>query len=214
MWVAGGGLLEELHCAANDAIERLPGDAHLAAVERVVADALRRTCKAFNQRRPEVVVIAHEADPRAGAAAMASATRRQADSPQGDRGGGQQRGQRGRWGQQQQQQQGGRRMSDREAEEVLAERKRRKQAERERQLLVAPKGGELDDMGAPSGAWVPAGGCSGPVCRAALGCSGRRWPPAVAGRLREPAAASWGLPRPRPPIIPSASPSCLPLPCR
>lgn len=60
MWVDSGRLVEELHGAAEDAVARLPGDAHLAAVERVVADALRRTCKAFNQRRPEVVVIAHE----------------------------------------------------------------------------------------------------------------------------------------------------------
>ena len=54
MWVDQGRLLEDLHAAAEDAVGRLPGDAHLAAVERVVADALRRTCKAFNQRRPEV----------------------------------------------------------------------------------------------------------------------------------------------------------------
>lgn len=85
MWVDSGRLLEDLHQAAEDAIARLPGDAHLSAVERVVSDSLRRTCKAFNQRRPEIVVIAHEADPRAGAAAMAAATRRQAEG--GERGG-------------------------------------------------------------------------------------------------------------------------------
>jgi hypothetical protein len=165
MWVAGGDLLEELHRAASEAIERLPGDAHLAAVERVVADALRRTCKAFNQRRPEVVVIAHEADPRAGAAAAAAAARRQQEAPdrrqqdapdrRSDRYG-ERRG--GRGGRTQQQQQDGR-LSEREAEAVLQERRRRRAAERERELLVAPKGGELEELGAPSG------GCSGPRLR-------------------------------------------------
>lgn len=174
MWVAGGDLLAELHAAAGEAIERLPGDAHLSAVERVVADALRRTCRSFNQRRPEVVVIAHEADPRAGAAAMAAATRRQQDTVQPNErrgadgyiiggggngsGGSQQRSQpRGagaRWQasqrEQQQQQQPSARMSEREADEVLAERRRRQAEQRERDLLVAPKGGDLADMGAPS----------------------------------------------------------------
>lgn len=46
------------------AVRRLPGDASLVAVERTVADAIRRACKDFNQRRPDVIVIAHEMDPR------------------------------------------------------------------------------------------------------------------------------------------------------
>lgn len=45
-------------------MKRLPGDASLVAVERSVADAIRRSCRDFNQRRPEVIVIAHEMDPR------------------------------------------------------------------------------------------------------------------------------------------------------
>ena len=76
MWTDNGRLLESLHAAADAAVAKLPGDATLAAVERTVADALRRCAKGFNNRRPEVVVIAHEADPRAGAAAAASAARR------------------------------------------------------------------------------------------------------------------------------------------
>ncbi|KAL4452436.1 hypothetical protein ABPG75_008098 [Micractinium tetrahymenae] len=169
MWVGGGRLLEDLHAAAEDAIARLPGDARLAAVERVVADALRRTCKAFNQRRPEVVVIAHEADPRAGQAAMAAANRRQA--AEGREGQGQQydrfasggrgerpdRGPRGGGGAGWQRSLAPRadreQLSEAEAEAVLEERERRRrarQAERERDLLVAPKGGEIDDLGVPS----------------------------------------------------------------
>ena len=50
---------------------RLPGDASLVAVERAVADAIRRACKDFNQRRPDVVVIAHEMDPRYNTIAQA-----------------------------------------------------------------------------------------------------------------------------------------------
>lgn len=46
MWVGlSDRLLEQLHAAAKEAVERLPGDAALSAVERVVADSLRRTCK-------------------------------------------------------------------------------------------------------------------------------------------------------------------------
>lgn len=49
---------------SDAAVKRLPGDASLVAVERTVADAIRRSCRDFNQRRPDVIVIAHEMDPR------------------------------------------------------------------------------------------------------------------------------------------------------
>lgn len=113
-----------------------------------------------------MIVIAHEFDPRAGAAAAASARRRDTSSDfgtdlrgfqggqqqqRGDRGGwqGQQRGYQGRGGGQQQQHQ---RMSEREAREVLAENDRRRQQRvREADRLSAPKGAELEDL-ASSGA--------------------------------------------------------------
>jgi beta-CASP RNase J family ribonuclease len=76
MWTDGGKLLELLHNSAEVAIAKLPGDAALSAVERVVGDSLRRAAKQFNSRRPEVIIIAHEADPRMGAAAGAMAKRR------------------------------------------------------------------------------------------------------------------------------------------
>ena len=76
MWTDGGKLLELLHSSAETAISRLPGDAALSAVERVVGDSLRRAAKQFNNRKPEVIIIAHEADPRMGAAAGAMAKRR------------------------------------------------------------------------------------------------------------------------------------------
>ncbi|KAL3161242.1 hypothetical protein ABBQ38_009606 [Trebouxia sp. C0009 RCD-2024] len=76
MWVDNGRLLEVLHKVSDAAVKRLPGDASLVAVERAVADAIRRGCKDFNQRRPDVIVIAHEMDPREGAAARASLLRR------------------------------------------------------------------------------------------------------------------------------------------
>lgn len=64
---------------------------------------------------------------------------------------------------------GEREMSEREAEALLAERERRRrarQADRDRELLVAPKGGELDDMGAPS--------AGARLSRCCPGCSSRR----------------------------------------
>ena len=54
--------VDGLQQAANTAVARLPGNATLLAVERLVAQSLRRECRAFNQRRPEVIVIAHEHD--------------------------------------------------------------------------------------------------------------------------------------------------------
>jgi hypothetical protein len=77
MWVDRGRLLEELHRAATSAVERLAGNTGPAAVERVVVAALRNAAKAFNQKRPEVVVVVHEADARLAAAIMAVSEGRQ-----------------------------------------------------------------------------------------------------------------------------------------
>ena len=121
MWTDNGRFLEQLHGAADAAVGKLPGDAALSAVERVVSDALRRCAKQFNNRRPEVVVIAHEADPRAGAAATASSVRRRGDRPT---------------------------LSEEEASVVMEERKHRRQLQREKDLLFAGKGGEMEELGA------------------------------------------------------------------
>lgn len=120
MWTDNGRLLEQLHGAADSAVGKLPGDAALSAVERVVGDALRRCAKQFNNRRPEVVVIAHEADPRAGAAASASVVRRRADRPT---------------------------LSEDEASAVMEERRQRRSQQREKDLLFAGKGGEMEELG-------------------------------------------------------------------
>lgn len=45
------------------ALWRLPYDAELSAVERVVTKAILRESKAFNRKQPEVIVIANESDP-------------------------------------------------------------------------------------------------------------------------------------------------------
>ena len=45
------------------AIQRLPNDAQLAAVEKIVGESIRRECQAFNRRVPEVIVIANEGNP-------------------------------------------------------------------------------------------------------------------------------------------------------
>jgi len=69
MWTDEGRLLARFVRAAEAAVGRLPSDALVVAVERVVAEALRREARIYNARRPEVVVIAHEYDPRAAARA-------------------------------------------------------------------------------------------------------------------------------------------------
>jgi hypothetical protein len=131
MWTDNGRLLEQLHGAADSAVSKLPGDAALSAVERVVSDALRRSAKQFNNRRPEVIVIAHEADPRAGAAANASAVRRRGSGGGAGTAGG-----------------GERHMSEEEAAGLLEERRVKKQQQREKDLLFAGKGGDVEEMGA------------------------------------------------------------------
>lgn len=70
MWVDKGRLLEVLHRAAQGAISAQPLDCSLSVAERVVADAIRRACKDYNKRSPEVIVIAHEVDPRNGQAVL------------------------------------------------------------------------------------------------------------------------------------------------
>jgi hypothetical protein len=50
--------------AATSAVSDLPVDASLTAVERAAVDAVRRAARSLNNRRPEVIVVAHEHDPR------------------------------------------------------------------------------------------------------------------------------------------------------
>jgi len=122
MWTDGSRLLEQLHTIAETAVGKLPGDAALSAVERVVTDSLRRGCKQFNNRRPDVIVIAHEADPRAGAAAAATARRRlDRSSATG--------------------------LSEVEASAVIEEKERLRRSQRERDLLFAGKGGDIEELG-------------------------------------------------------------------
>lgn len=62
--------------AAEAAVARLAPDASALAVERVVEEALIRECRAYNQRKPLVTVIAHEHSSRAGSPAYNEAIRR------------------------------------------------------------------------------------------------------------------------------------------
>ncbi len=55
---------------------QLPGDSTLASVERVVLAAARHTAYRFNRKRPEVIVLAHEEDPRHAARPASSAAPR------------------------------------------------------------------------------------------------------------------------------------------
>lgn len=47
-----------------EAVMQLPATASLAAVERAVIEIIRKACRAFNNKRPEVICIAYEHDPR------------------------------------------------------------------------------------------------------------------------------------------------------
>eukprot|EP00803_Ostreobium_quekettii_P009805 evm.model.scf_52.21 EVM.evm.TU.scf_52.21 scf_52:165961-174383(-) len=76
MWTDRGNLVKELYRMAQGAVATFRADAALSAVERVVAQEIRRACMKYNSRRPEVIVIAHEFDPRAGAAVEAQARRK------------------------------------------------------------------------------------------------------------------------------------------
>jgi hypothetical protein len=53
--------------AVHAAVSKLPGDASLGQVERSVIDACGRAARWFNNRRPEVIVVAYEHDPRTAA---------------------------------------------------------------------------------------------------------------------------------------------------
>ncbi|WIA08050.1 hypothetical protein OEZ85_007517 [Tetradesmus obliquus] len=64
MWTDQGKLLDTLHQAVNSAVSKLPGDASLGLVERNVTDACMRASRWFNNRKPEVIVVAYEHDPR------------------------------------------------------------------------------------------------------------------------------------------------------
>ena len=65
MWTDKGNLLGELQRVTEGVVSRLSFDATLAVVERQVIDSVRKACKTYNSRTPEVIVIAHENDPRA-----------------------------------------------------------------------------------------------------------------------------------------------------
>ncbi|CAL8471521.1 g11063 [Coccomyxa elongata] len=76
MWTDQGRLGQELCRAAEAAVMRLGPDASLLAVERVVEEGLVRECRAYNQRKPLITVIAHEMNSRAAPAAYAEAIQR------------------------------------------------------------------------------------------------------------------------------------------
>lgn len=50
--------------SAERLLNELPYDCELPRIEREVAEMIKKTVRAVNGRRPEVVVIAHEMDPR------------------------------------------------------------------------------------------------------------------------------------------------------
>ncbi|KAG2451327.1 hypothetical protein HYH02_003932 [Chlamydomonas schloesseri] len=64
MWTDEGKLPAQLTEAVENAVVRLSGTCSLVEVERAAIDAVKRRCIGFNQKRPEVIAIAYEHDPR------------------------------------------------------------------------------------------------------------------------------------------------------
>eukprot|EP00892_Ulva_mutabilis_P011918 jgi/Ulvmu1/9099/UM005_0194.1 len=89
MWTDSGTLLKRIHGETIGACEAMPPDVSLPALERKLIGIIRKVCKQFNGRRPEVLVVAHEMDPRAGMLAAAAAGR---TPPQGMKESGAKRG--------------------------------------------------------------------------------------------------------------------------
>jgi len=79
MWTDQGRLQRELHEGITNLVARMPVDASLASVERVVVEGVTKLCRQFNQRRPEVICVAHEHDPRLAHIPTVSARRRADD---------------------------------------------------------------------------------------------------------------------------------------
>ncbi|MEW5301692.1 MAG: hypothetical protein WDW36_004535 [Sanguina aurantia] len=75
MWTDNGKLVAGLHRVAEEAVCSLAHDSALAMVERMVIKAVLKECNTFNQKKPEVICIAHEYDPRAAVIATAAETR-------------------------------------------------------------------------------------------------------------------------------------------
>lgn len=72
--------------AAEGVVSRMAYDTALSSVERSVIEAVRRATRAFNNKKPEVICIAHEHDPSTAHFGAISATR--GGAPPAQRGGG------------------------------------------------------------------------------------------------------------------------------
>ena len=72
--------------AAEGVVSRMAYDTALSSVERSVIEAVRRASRAFNNKKPEVICIAHEHDPSTAHFGAISASR--GGAPPAQRGGG------------------------------------------------------------------------------------------------------------------------------
>ncbi|GMH37110.1 hypothetical protein BSKO_04983 [Bryopsis sp. KO-2023] len=71
IWTDKGRLVKELCKVAQATVAKCPVDSSLMAVEKAVHTRVRSASRKFNGRNSEVLVIAHEHDPRAGDALAA-----------------------------------------------------------------------------------------------------------------------------------------------
>lgn len=70
------GALRIARALASQMVKRQPlaSVRSLRAIERQMTNTVRKTCKRFNSKRPEVLVIAHERNPQAGMIAATAST--------------------------------------------------------------------------------------------------------------------------------------------
>ena len=83
LWTDEGGLIGQMSRYVKNRLREMPVNASLGDIERCVVDETRKCCKMYNNKRPEVIVMAYD---------MMTA-------PEGERGeGGRGRGRQGRQG--------------------------------------------------------------------------------------------------------------------
>ncbi|UPR03080.1 ribonuclease J [Chloropicon primus] len=68
MWIDEGRLISEMNRFVKTRLKDLPLNSSLNEIEKVVSEELRRCCKSHNNKRPEVIVMAHDS----GAGGMSS----------------------------------------------------------------------------------------------------------------------------------------------
>ena len=90
IWIDEGKLIGEMNRAVLGKLRDLPLNTSLGEIENVVYKELRRCCKYHNNKRPEIIVMAHDSAGAAGAGSGSSSSSRERGRGQSARGSGRQ----------------------------------------------------------------------------------------------------------------------------